>query len=250
MSNEHLWPEWVRKLLPPGVGEEQVEHVFTDSDHGETRRIKLRPFDLTVKDVCKPCNEGWMEDLESEVRTYISGMLQGRGRMLHRGGQTALAAWSAMKVLVFQRAAPGRKDYIPGGHFTAVYEAGQRGLAPETTTAYTAKVPWNAGLVSAPGFYRTTGLALPDASPGEEDRVHGYLATLTALDLVVQVVFREVTGSMTEGVLNHPAPIAGSFRQIWPPGESFQWPPGPALRTGGLLLAAGGLQPGEPRPFL
>jgi hypothetical protein len=231
MSNEHLWPKWVRQLLPPGVADEQVNYLFTDSERGETRRIKLRMFDLTVKDVCKPCNEGWMEDLESGARHFASGMIEGRGRVLHTGGQTALAAWAALKVLVCQRSFPGPLSPIPDDHYAAVYDAGRRGKSPDGVLVFTAKVPWHDREFKPPGHYRVIALG-----PGRDDRIHAHLATLTVLDLVVQVLFGE-TGIRAA---NHPRPIAGSVRRIWPTTDSFTWPPGPPLTEKGLRLAAGG----------
>jgi hypothetical protein len=84
MSNEHLWPQWIRRLLPADFQQQGIRYDV-DTDAGRIRSFETRIFELKVKDVCKRCNEGWMSSYESDVQRVGSGMLQGNRRHLHRG---------------------------------------------------------------------------------------------------------------------------------------------------------------------
>jgi hypothetical protein len=106
MSKEHVWPDWLRSHVPPDMLHRDFEYVYEASERGgEFRRVKGQPlFDMVVKGVCEPCNNGWMSDVEGAVEPYVEGMLVGRGRLLHREGQAAIATWGTLKTLVAQRA--------------------------------------------------------------------------------------------------------------------------------------------------
>jgi hypothetical protein len=237
MSNEHLWPQWVRRLLPTDTQKEAVTYNL-DTEAGRQRSFSTTLFELKVKDVCKPCNEGWMSQYETNVQRWITGMLQGRGRELHSTGQTAIAAWAVLKCLVGQCTFRDR-GMIPEQHYRAVYGARAAAQPPEGPQVFTARAGWSQG--AAPlGFFRVNGLSLrPDKGAGAE-LLDGYLATLSVLDLVVQVFWPYDPGA---GVYLHQHSLAGSIQQIWPVSTSFVWPPGPPLTGAGIS----GISGPEPR---
>jgi hypothetical protein len=185
MSNEHLWPQWIRRLLPPEAQKTGVRYDF-DTDAGRVRSFETRLFELKVKDVCETCNSGWMSDYETNVRHWDTGMLQGRGRDLHETGQRSIAAWAVLKCLVGQRLYPQR-EIIPADHYRAVYNLRDATRPPNGAQVFTARAAWSAG-TAQPGFFRVNGVGLleTDDDPDEE-RLNGYVATLSVLDLVVQV---------------------------------------------------------------
>ena len=61
ISGEHIWSEWMRELFPA------KRFLFTQrNEKGEIVSVWNPPdIDLTANVVCKPCNEGWMSNLES-----------------------------------------------------------------------------------------------------------------------------------------------------------------------------------------
>jgi hypothetical protein len=226
MSNEHLWPQWIRRLLPPDV-QKRVIRYSVDTDAGRIRSFDTRLFELKVKDVCKSCNEGWMSLYESDVQHFATGMLQGNARQLHRGGQTAIAAWAVLKCLVGQRLYPNRK-IIPEDHYRALYELRREKRPPDGAQVFTARASWSNGKAQ-PGFFRINGAGRLDTSGDDQERLDGYLATLSVLNLVVQVFwpYDSEPGHFVE----RPERLLPCIRQIWPTGASFVWPPGPGLTT-------------------
>lgn len=239
MSKEHVWPKWIRELVPDDVRAADHTYVFEDSERGEFRRVSKQPiFNLTVRGVCEPCNNDWMNRTEESAARYISGILQGRGRQLHKEGQTALARWGLLKGLVAQRSFRDMALVpIESGDYRALYELRDTDRLPDPFTVYTAKVGWSAGK-AAPGFFRLNGVARSDRE--DRDKFDGYVIAFSVLDLVVLIL--RIAGDNRAEFLQfgHSPRLTETVAQIWPPSESFIWPPGPALTHKGLAALAGG----------
>jgi hypothetical protein len=234
MSNEHLWPQWIRRLLPPDIQKQGIRYDV-DTDAGKVRSFETRLFELKVKDVCKPCNEGWMGVYEDDVRRLATGMLQGNRRHLHRGGQTSIAAWAVLKCLIGQRIYRQR-EIIPEDHYRAVYELRDEKRPPDGAQVFTARATWSTG-TAQPGFFRLNGAGRLERDGGDDDeRLDGYLATLSVLDLVMLVFWPY---DSNPGSFDYPQHFLPCIRQIWPAGDSFVWPPGPALTSPGLKSISG-----------
>ena len=239
MSNEHVWPEWVRNLLPPKVLDDKYTYRF-ETDEGIVREVSFPLFELTVKDVCEDCNTGWMHRLEDAVKMILPGMLQGRGRVLHEGEQTKIAAWGIMKSLVTHRCFPQRQT-APQDHYRQVYELGDEQRPPDSPRIYTARAGWSDGK-APPGFYRLNGIVrTPPGETPDWDKRDGYMATFSVLNLVLQVfwAFDE------DADFIFPSDVAPAIGQLWPSPKPFTWPPGPALTWRGIARAAG---PETPKP--
>ncbi|HET7508681.1 MAG TPA: hypothetical protein VFJ65_00390 [Solirubrobacterales bacterium] len=235
MSNEHLWPAWVRKLLPSSLAEQNVNYTMDDSHLGRVRQINLRLFDLTVKDVCEPCNTGWMHEIEDAMKACTQHLLLGGGRELHSGGQATVAAWATLKTLVMSRVMPRR--LVLDSDYAAMYDCRGTLKPPESMRVYTAKAAWSKRQAPS-GFFRVNAVGR-DLETGDEDKNDGYLSTISVLDLVVQV-FRIYGDEVIADDFLHSPSLAPSVRRIWPAGPSFIWPPGPALTTEGIRALAGG----------
>jgi hypothetical protein len=234
MSKEHVWPDWVRSLLPAEVLDRGYTYVYEDR-HGEFRRVPGQPlFKKRVRSVCEPCNNEWMGRREDAVKPYAAGMLIGRGRELHAEGQIAIATWGALKAFVAQRSFRQEDPFgrIPEDHYRDLYETRDQPRLPEQFTVYTAKAAWSSK-AAEPGFFRLNGLALGGKKRNQQD---GYLLTFTVLDLVVQVL--RVFGDDRAEFIHRPG-LSPSVARIWPTVESFTWPPGPALTKAGILAVAG-----------
>jgi hypothetical protein len=81
-SLEHLWPKWVHERRDFGP----LKHK-----RGTTDIIIPNP-QITVKAVCRPCNNGWMSKLELISIPLIGSMMQNVSIQLDRGQQTTVAA--------------------------------------------------------------------------------------------------------------------------------------------------------------
>jgi hypothetical protein len=236
MSKEHVWSDWITGLLPSDVLAADYSYVYEDTPRGEFQRVEKQPlFQKKVRAVCEPCNNNWMARREDAVKPYISGMLVGRGRQLHTEGQTAIATWGVLKALVAQRSFRQEDPYgrIPREHYREVYETRDQPIVPEHFTVYTAQTAWSKGKAQ-PGFYRLRGIARKGPKRDHQD---GYLLTFTVLNLAIQVL-RIFEDDRAEFV--HSPILSDSVARIWPPVDSFVWPPGPALTKAGVLALAGG----------
>lgn len=236
MSKEHLWPEWVRNLLPTSLAEQRVDYTMADSHLGEIRKIRLGLFDLTVKDVCQSCNTGWMHEIEEAMKRVTERLLLGGRRDLHSGGQATIAAWAALKMLVMSRVMPRR--IVLAEDYRAIYDCRGSLQPPASMRVYTARAAWT-NWQAPSGFFRVNAVGRGDLKPSNRDQIDGYLATISVLDLVVQV-FRVYGDDSAVDDFVHSPELAPSLRRIWPDSGPFVWPPGPALTTNGIRALAGG----------
>jgi hypothetical protein len=238
MSKEHVWPSWVRERLPEGEREKPVTYVYRDSAQGgEFRRVEQQPlFDLKIRSVCKSCNEGWMSRIELGASHVATGLLEGRGRELHAGGQTALARWAVLKALVGQLVFRGSpKESIPPSHYAELFEVDRdSGAPPRLVTVTMGRTAWRDGQAEA-GFHGFNGIAR-GADKSHSAPLDGYLLTFSCLDIVFQVM-RLYGEERAEYV--HNERLEDAMQRIWPPSDSFIFPFGPALTQVGIRSIAG-----------
>ncbi len=62
---------------------------------GDQRTVRVRA-------VCKPCNNGWMNQLESKVRPYLTPMVTGENVTLDQAALATVAQWLTLKVMVVE----------------------------------------------------------------------------------------------------------------------------------------------------
>lgn len=82
--------------------------IFQDYAAGTQRALNGSIFDQVVKKVCKPCNEGWMEALETEVESVLFPLIRGEETQITPEAGLALARWAAKNTGVASYYAPGR----------------------------------------------------------------------------------------------------------------------------------------------
>jgi hypothetical protein len=82
-SKEHLWPKWIHELKDFGPLKQK---------RGDTDIIIPDP-QVTVKCVCKGCNNEWMSDLETANIPLIGSMMQDLSIQLDRDQLKLVAAW-------------------------------------------------------------------------------------------------------------------------------------------------------------
>src|SRR5689334_2998942 len=97
LSKEHVWPQWIRKVQ----GDRGMAH-YRREIAGDMTAWRDVDYNLQVKAVCKPCNHGWMSDLETAVQPILSSLIVGNGRNLYRDGQRILATWATKTAMMFQ----------------------------------------------------------------------------------------------------------------------------------------------------
>jgi hypothetical protein len=79
-------------------------------------------FSHTVRCVCADCNNGWMSELEDEVKPVLTPLLKNHRTTLTRDDQILLATWATKTGLVHQ--GRDRVTRMPAKHFRYVYGHG------------------------------------------------------------------------------------------------------------------------------
>jgi hypothetical protein len=181
------------------------------------------PFTLTANVVCGDCNNGWMSRLEDEAKPLLFGMLHGRGRTLHRGGQLALATWALKTVLVGAHSQAGGGRLFPGRLHRHLYVHQQ---PPEDVRIWMTTYSGN-----HPAVYDLYGLDLDDRQDPSRGQRDIYGATVTLGPVAFQIYSAEIP-ELIDIVQGWPWP---NVTQIWPYGGSFTWAPSPALDDGALV---------------
>lgn len=239
MSNEHVWPEWLGKLLPPGAAGASHSYAFEDAKRGEYRRLEgMRPHDITVRDVCEPCNTGWMHRSEDSAGLIVPRMVA-RETRLSEFDQAKLAYWGVLKGLVAVRV--GTDGPIlgipPPEDYRRIYESRDSQMCTDGFLVYAATASWSDNRAPA-GFFRLVGIGRESRKEG--DKFDGYALTFTALDLVVMVI-RLFGAKPTRFVPFDDQKFETIIRRIWPvqPG-GVDWPPRVRLTKQGLISLSGG----------
>lgn len=111
VTKEHMWADWLRNYVPREMAEHHIASafVFPNREEEEVVRRNGDPHSRKIKCVCGSCNNGWMSKLQEAVKPFLVPMLMGENVSLHRKGQTKLAAWTAMMVMVAEYA---DRDFI------------------------------------------------------------------------------------------------------------------------------------------
>jgi hypothetical protein len=86
-------------------------------------------FDQTVNRVCKPCNEGWLNDLEKQVEDTLVSAIKGVKTELTHEMSMAVATWAA-KTAAVRSLQDKEPQGIPNEHFRYIYE--HRACPPNT----------------------------------------------------------------------------------------------------------------------
>ncbi len=109
MTREHV----LRKKWPVLLGEDDVPgpqgrsgwHVVrqTGSVRSWNEHYTGRRFDLTIKDVCSRCNNGWMNQLEEATEPVVVEMVRGRRVKVSAENTRLLERWITKTAIVVAR---------------------------------------------------------------------------------------------------------------------------------------------------
>lgn len=106
ITKEHTFSDWINQVLTPAdLGPDiTCERSITQGTGAAT--VNSWPVteaaSNTVRAVCKPCNEGWMNGHEVQIRQVLEPMIRGYNASLTPGQQVNIATWTSMKAAVFE----------------------------------------------------------------------------------------------------------------------------------------------------
>ena len=104
MSEEHVIPRWVSKILAEDrrhSGRPQVQRMVDRQGHLVRELPPSKLINVVTRRVCKVCNEGWMErKLERPCQPILGPMIRGWDKTLDQSEQAVLAGWAAKVAMV------------------------------------------------------------------------------------------------------------------------------------------------------
>lgn len=125
--------------------------------------------------------------------------------------------------------------------YAELYELRDTATLPDLLTVYSGRIDWR-GLNPTTGFFRLNAVNRNHAE--DVNKPVGWVLAYTVLDLVILVFWVE-DERPDISQFGHSPRLTETVGQIWPPTDSFIWPPGSALTQAGLDALAAGPEPPE-----
>jgi hypothetical protein len=236
-SKEHATPKWCRDLLPDRGVASHTQTVYTEAGVETVDQGRRDPFTTTLNDVCKPCNEGWMDELEKSSRSTLSNLIQGSPRRLGYWRQALVATWACKTAMVWECLA-GDHRAMP---MTCLRELHRTQRPPATHQVWFGRYAGD----DPHSFRHAAGRTFGQPDP---QQIHGYLVAI-GIGQLVFVIFGHRFGHLEATPQNA---LAHRLVQIWPPiHEVAEWPPAQTLDDAGLsaTVRALGTFPGVSLPY-
>jgi hypothetical protein len=224
-SREHIFAKWIRDMFPADPA--------TDGRTKQTRKTQMRgsaieveewqdiPLNLSVKNLCKPCNNEWCDQMDNEAQPILEPMIRGQRTTLDATKQMIVTTWATKTLLMFQQTHKDNRRAIPAHEFRWFREH-RWPLENEQMWlgVYDGTGEW-------PVLYEHYGFELFDPALGppvdSPDVVHGYVVAFS----VGHLLFRAFGHVVKDGPRVMPGgSFAGVLSQIWPAsGANVTWPP-------------------------
>lgn len=221
-SDEHAAPKWARKLVEDKGRAHQEVLIETSEGQQRLYRGLRNPFTTVAVDVCKSCNEGWMNELEEWAERWLARPIQGLPRALRFWRQSVAAAWAVKTAMVWDAVEPDRKE-IPAEVLRAFHALQSASIRQQVWIGrYEGEHPHP--------YLRSAAHVLGAA---DAEQAHAYLSAVGIGELCF-VVFGHLLLT-TDAEFRLPGEHASKLVQIWPPvHEVVDWPPALALGDAAL----------------
>jgi hypothetical protein len=239
LTSEHVFGDWLTRIgleLDPGV------HVAGPLNRMEREIGVTKPFRNKVRDVCGPCNNGWMSELESVAKRALTPCILGESGTIAQADQGAIAAWLQKTALVAMLVSSDDERAggygLPPSEYRAVYDQRSAIEPLPASRVWTGRYGGKDRLASV----WVTPLAVTIDGLSEPDVPHGYAMTVLLGEFLLQGV-RFTTPTLALDIVTR-----DGFAQLWPAVDDVAWPPGPPVDDAQFRALAGGkrLQVAEP----
>jgi hypothetical protein len=222
LTREHVIPRWLSDVLPEQAryrGQDQATvllHPERTVD-GPHHREMVETFNsTTVKAVCGPCNNGFMNDIEAKARPYLSAMIRGNLAMsLAVEAATAVATWAVKTSLMAQ---------LTGSEPAALEQIYQDFYAARRPTPEC--MVWAAAVDDEDWALRTECrlmlYALDGQSASTDDPPNLLSVTIGLGALLLHIIVDPVLGNST---WNLTSAFHGALIPLWPDPRPVTWPP-------------------------
>lgn len=238
MSGEHVLGQGLSRIgldmtpVPHGVGQ------WNELTHEMGVR---RPFQQTVRDVCEPCNTGWMSDLERDARRCLTPFILGQIGALEPADVGSIAAW-VEKTALTSMFVSSEEQRDNGYGLPAIEYHALNALAGQKVPLPTSQF-WIGRYTGSCRFaVEVTPIAVRIDGLPEADVPQGYVITIVLGQLILHGV-RFTTPSLETKVSTRQ-----QLPQFWPPTVRATWPDGDPIDDAQFLDFARGkcLRAAEP----
>lgn len=179
-----------------------------------------------VKAVCKPCNNGWMSDLEESNIPLIGNLMQDVALTLDGSQQYKIVTWAVKMSMI--------GDFLARSHRPLFFAQAEREQLRVATNLPPRTYVW-LGRHTFPdhiGFWGTNCWS-------HDKSVNAFVTTVLFNYLVVQVINLQcteqwdATPDLTVNPASGPRPWPQMLTEIWPTTVSAQWPPAFSFKNDG-----------------
>ena len=103
LSDEHIWGGWTSKYVPRPTNKHNFHSVVATTPTQEKseplRIVPGDPLNSKVRVVCKPCNNGWLSQIQEKAKPYLIPLFDGQTATLGKEAQRWIATWAAMATM-------------------------------------------------------------------------------------------------------------------------------------------------------
>ena len=210
-SLEDAWPRWITG---------QFKGPRPSEVRAERGGIKLKPWstlqpELTIRCVCRACNNEWMSQLETKVQSFLQPLLAGQSGTVDIASQAVIALWAVKMAMVLEGLDAMEKR---------MYTQEQRERLRSS-----AEVPWRTSIWLAASADPAWFMSTKNRHIGVAEGVAGASTTMGFGHIALQVLTIRVPESVGPKTAVTTDVGRGPWDeltvQIWPPRATINWPP-------------------------
>jgi hypothetical protein len=227
-SREHAWPKWLLSSIGSCDPLSRTEALLGP----KSPSVTWTGPEVTVNCVCSDCNNGWMSNLEGQVKPIVGSLLHDLALSLDSKQQSVLSLWSVKTAMVFEGTNRSRDWFYSGEERQLLASSG---IIPACTTAWI-------------GRHAQSNILCGEARQLHENISRnanplavGHAVTFVIRRLVIQVLtlrLKPECESAAEIRLDlSPGPWDSLLSLIWPPEATVvKWPPVTSFDNSGITF--------------
>ena len=146
-TREHILPRWLASEIEmPGVSLKHYRHDENEQTDSLLRDHSLRTY--VIKNVCGPCNNGWMSGLEGRAKPILLGLMNLKRTLLQLSDvdRITIATWAIKTAFMIASAQETKMD-LPWHYFRQL--ASSTHEYPRECPVVSAQLPVSTGFLYA-----------------------------------------------------------------------------------------------------